>query len=391
MSEDSDTFVDVTHQSWGARIGESLKGIVFGLVLIPCSFALLNWNEERAVDRSSALAAAADVVISIPADRIARANDGKLVHVMGRATTEDELHDSEFDVIATGIKLVRTVEIYQWQETSSSETHQNLGGSTETKTTYKYSKGWASELANSSTFRKPAGHENPSYVPFSNTTYQAETVTIGAFRLSDAQVAALDETRPAPLRHLVPEPPTEIDGRPVTMTDNQFYVGANPNSPEVGDLRVRFDLVEPADISIIAQQYKDSFIPYAAPTGEIDLIEYGLKAPESMIRIAQRENDLMTWGLRLGGFLLMFMGFKLVFALAEVVTSFIPLLGWFTGAVSSLVAGILAFVLSLATIGTAWIVHHPLIGVGLGVAVTGALAAFWIMRRSRSAPLPPPL
>lgn len=154
MNDDSDTYVEVSHGTWGDRIWESLKGIVIGLVLIPVSIALLSWNEEQAVDRSGALAMAADVVISVPAERVSAANEGKLVHVSGRVSTDDVLADPDFGVEVSAIKLVRRVETYQWLETSSSETKDKFGGGTETVTTYKYSKDWSSGLADSSSFKK---------------------------------------------------------------------------------------------------------------------------------------------------------------------------------------------------------------------------------------------
>ena len=51
----NDSFTEVTHQSWGSRLGGAFKGIVFGIILFIVSFPLLFWNEGRAVKRHKTL------------------------------------------------------------------------------------------------------------------------------------------------------------------------------------------------------------------------------------------------------------------------------------------------------------------------------------------------
>ncbi len=49
-----DTFNEVSRQSWFSRLGDAVKGIVFGVVLVGLSLAVLFWNEGRAVKRHGA-------------------------------------------------------------------------------------------------------------------------------------------------------------------------------------------------------------------------------------------------------------------------------------------------------------------------------------------------
>ena len=44
-----DSFTETTTQGWGSRIGDSIKGILFGIILFIVGFPLLGWNEHRAV------------------------------------------------------------------------------------------------------------------------------------------------------------------------------------------------------------------------------------------------------------------------------------------------------------------------------------------------------
>jgi hypothetical protein len=163
MAEDS--YTEVTSRSWGSRLGDSLKGIGVGLLLICVGVVALWWNEGRAVDRARALEEGAGQVISIDAGRIDQTYEGKLIHLSGHAITEESLSDPDFGVRAQAIKLRRVVMMYQWKEHSHSETKEKLGGGSETVTTYTYDKGWDSSVIQSSGFKKPTGHQNPATCP----------------------------------------------------------------------------------------------------------------------------------------------------------------------------------------------------------------------------------
>ncbi len=141
MSEDS--FTETTTKSWGSRIGESIKGVLFGLVLVVGSCIFLFWNEGRAVQTQRSLTEGASLVVPADPSRVDPANDGKLVHLSGDLKPGAPLTDPDFTVSATALRLARTVEMYQWKEESKSETRKNTGGSEETVTTYEYVRTWS--------------------------------------------------------------------------------------------------------------------------------------------------------------------------------------------------------------------------------------------------------
>ncbi len=70
--------------------------------------------------------------------------DGKVIHALGFADTNDILKDEIFGVQERAIKLSRKVEYFQWEEHSHTETRKKLGGGEETITTYTYEKEWTS-------------------------------------------------------------------------------------------------------------------------------------------------------------------------------------------------------------------------------------------------------
>lgn len=369
-----DRFTEVTSQSWVSRIGGAFKGILVGLVLFLLAFPLLFWNEGRAVTTYKALKEGGSSVVAVAADSVDASNAGRLIHVTGLADTEATLTDPVFGVSAKALKLRRTVEMYQWKQKSSSETKKKLGGGTETVTEYSYSKGWSDGLINSDNFKKPDGHQNPSAVPHASTEQIADRITLEAFTLSPSLVGRINDFEPLVIGRdlLLPEALKET----THLHETGLYMGTNAATPEVGDVRVTFDIVTPVDVSVIAKQTGNTFEPYVTKTGKsIQLLQTGTHSADAMIQAAQASNTTMTWLIRLGGFVCMMMGLNLVLKPLSVIADVLPIAGKIVGAGAGVVAFLVAAPASLITIGIAWIVYRPLLGIILIVVAVGFTVA----------------
>ncbi|HEY6322025.1 MAG TPA: TMEM43 family protein, partial [Thermoanaerobaculia bacterium] len=273
------------------------------------------------------------------------------------------------------IKLIRKVEMYQWQEKQKSETRKKLGGGTETVTTYTYDKAWLPTIANSSSFREPNGHQNPDSMPIPSATTLADPVHLGAFKLSQEQLGKLDETEP--LR--VDQPPTgplAQDSRSaLKLADSGYYRGADPTAPQVGDVRIHFEIVNPKTVSTVGVQTGDTFAAYHARAGgTVLLVDAGTHQAAEMFKAAQSANQTLTWVLRAVGWLLMFFGLLLIFKPISTLGDVVPLVGGMLGAGLGLFSLLLASALSLVVIAIAWVYARPLLGIGLLVLAGAALA-----------------
>jgi hypothetical protein len=375
----ANTFTETTSKSWGSRLGESIKGILFGLVLFVAAFPLLFWNEGRSVKRAKALDEGSGAVVSVSADAVDASNEGKLVHMSGKATTSETLSDGQFGISTNALKMKRAVEMYQWEEKKHSDTKKKVGGSEETTTTYTYNKTWSDKVIDSSSFRDPAGHENPGAMPFDSMEWAAEKATIGAYTLSPSllgminrydKISVTDSANvPEPLKSEMP------------LSSGMFYKGS-PSAPTVGDVRVSFLAVYPCDISLVSRQVKDTFEPYTASNGgTIELLELGTSSAEAMFQKAKQSNILMTWLIRLGGFILMFIGLSLIAKPLSVMADVLPIAGTIVGAGTGFVAFAISLVCSLLTIAVAWIIYRPVIGIIL-IAVAGG-AAFLVISKMK--------
>lgn len=360
----SDSFTEVTSESWFSRLGGAVKGILFGLILIAASFVLLFWNEGRAVKRQKALEEGEGKVVSVLADKVDSGNEGKLVHVSGEAVTDEKLNDPVFGVQANALKIRRSVEMYQWEESTSSETKKKLGGGTETVTTYSYSKDWSSNIINSSEFKNPQGHANPKSMPYQSENWQAKKVNLGDFLLSSSLVSMINSFEPLAAGNGEQLPDALKDKAKVV--DGGFYIGEAPASPKVGDLRVTFKMVKPLNVSVVSTQKGNSFVPYVSSNGNsVELLQTGTHTAEQMFQKAMDDNKALTWILRIVGFVLMMIGFNMLFKLASVVADVIPILGNIVGAGTGIIAFLLAGSLSLVTIAVAWVFYRPVLGISL--------------------------
>jgi hypothetical protein len=372
----ADSYTEVTSESWFSRIGGAIKGVLFGLVLFIVAFPLLFWNEGRSVKTYKTLKEGGGAVVTVASERVDPANAGKLIHVTAKANTEAILTDPLFGVSGKVLKLVRTVEMYQWAEKTEKKTKDKLGGGTETLTTYTYNKEWSGRLINSSSFKKAAEHQNPSVLPYESTQQVAPEVTLGAFILSPSLVGKINNYGPLPIPNDSALSP-EIQGK-IKQSGSGFYVGADPATPQIGDARITFMVANPTEVSVIAQQKGKSFEPYATKAGgTIELLQTGVHTAAEMIQKAQADNNVMTWVLRLVGFIVMLVGLGMILKPLSVVADVVPILGNMVGAGIGFIAFLLAAVLSLTTIAIAWIVYRPLLG---GLLLVAAVALVVVIK-----------
>jgi hypothetical protein len=371
-----DSFTEVTTQSWLGRLGNSVKGILIGLILFVAAVPLLFWNEGRAVERTRSLEEGEGIVVSVSSAEVDVGKEGALVHTSGRAVPVGETRDPLFGIGGKVIKLSRKVEMYQWSEESHSEERKKLGGGTETTTTYSYSRTWSEKPIDSARFKKPQGHVNPSGMPYRSKSWVADEVKLGAYTLPRYLAGAIGGDRSLPVTSEDLQGPSE--GEDLRIRAGSFYLGAEPSAPQVGDVRIGFSVVEPTDVSLVARQVGSTFEPYHAKAGsDIRWLENGIHSAESMFESAHRSNSMLTWILRFAGLIMMTIGLSLVLKPLSVVADVLPILGDILEAGTGLVAFLISLALALVTIAVAWVFYRPDLGIAL-LAVAGG--AIWLTR-----------
>jgi len=369
-----DSYTEVTHQSWFGRMGESIKGVLVGLILFIAAFPLLFWNEGRAVTTQKSIDEGAAAVISISPQEVQQSTEGKLVHMSGRATTNETLEDPVFGVSANAIKLQRQVETYQWIESKVTKTKEKIGGGRDTYDTYEYAKDWRNDIIDSRRFRNPDGHQNPLSKKYQEWTGVATDVHVGKFHLSPGLIGAYNQFDKLPVTEKdLAKLPADLKAR-LHLDAGAFFDGPNPGRAEVGDTRIRYVVFPQGEVSLLAQQRGDSFAPYITQAGpSIERLETGTKSAAEMFREATSENTTMTWALRVLGFVLMWIGLSVLLRPIVTMGAVVPLLGDLLGLGVGLFTGCVALALSLTTMAVGWFAYRPVIAVILVAAGLGAL------------------
>jgi hypothetical protein len=389
-----DVYTEVTTRSWGGRIGDSFKGIAFGFILLIAAAILLWWNEGRAVERARTLAEGHKAVVPVSADRVDPANEGKLVHVCGTAATEETLSDSELGLSAVALRLRREVQMYQWHERKESKTERKVGGSEETTTTYTYEKVWAPGAIASSGFKHPEGHENPAQARLKAEERTAQAASLGAFQLTPSLTARIDRFEPLPATAESLARVAEGLRKELKLAESGYYLGAEPSSPKVGDLKITLSVVKSCDVSVTARQFGKSFEPYISKAGgEIEMLRMGRLSADTVFKQAEASNRGLTWLLRAAGFVVMWIGLALILAPLGVLADVLPFLGTLVRLGTGAFAFVVALVVSLLIIVVAWLFYRPVIAViilALGAAGTWAVVQFIRQRKAAQSGATPP-
>ena len=419
---------------YGTRVGNSFKAIGTGFILFCIGTALLWWNEGRTVKTEKMLEEVGGSYVEMENPNKKDASlDGELICGSALATTEDSLSDKQFGVGAKAIALHRRVEYYQWVEDSKESSEDKLGGKEVTTTTYTYSKKWVSQPIESSEFKDPAyQNKNMVLTTVEESEQYAENVKFGAYQLNEslihqissregldlninedllkeldknAQTAyerfygvkksakqtveqlaettvlsdsakAVADSLKAVNDSIIKNAVNKKDLEYVHLAGNVLYFGRVPGSPEIGDVRVTFEKVVPAKVTVIAVVDGDSFKAFKAKNGKrFQRLVMGKKSGDEIIDIEKETNNMLLWVFRIFGVMLVIGGLKGIFGFLETILKVVPFIanifGWGVGVVCT----ILGLVWSLIIIAIAWLFYRPILGITL-LVIAGFLT--WV-------------
>ena len=358
---------------------------------------------------------------------------GKLVYVSAPVSTATGLVDATFGVSTPGLSLVRKVEMYQWKEKVQSTSHDNLGGSQTTQKTYSYEQVWSDKeidyaqfhvkdstrvnptnwMYRGASFTQPSANlgaytvgtnvisQMPAYYPFTPSSLTLPPVVINPIAPSTTDTPATIDPEATPagiVDQAVPETVAVVNtaspsstGATLRTTGNGFYYGGNPETPKIGDLRITYLLANPTSLSVVGAQEINGILGEYTTQNDtrILLVESGIVGVQEMFATAISNNTLLTWAIRAGGLILMFIGFNAFFAIIPMLAAFVPFLSTVIGFGVGFIALILTLTLGGGTIALAWFAVRPLISaIIIGVVViAGVLIYRYKSQKNLSAPI----
>lgn len=329
-------------------------------------------------------------VISVTPERVVPANEGKLLHTCGNLSTSQTITDPDFQVTCSNsVRLQREVEMFQWVESKSSKKERKLGGSEVTVSQYSYHKEWRSRPISSSSF-KESGHDNPASFAVEDKYFAVTDAKLGAFTLTEAVLSNMDSwlhyDLPATYR---PPHPYLLYTEQTPNSLPVIYKGKNPQSPQVGDLRITYNCISCVanEYSVLAKQTGSSLSDYIAKSGgqSLTTVQIGRHTPEAMLTQMEGWMNLLTWIFRIVSWMLMFAGLAAIFRPIVMLADTVPFLGDLVGLGTGIFAFTLGTAFTLVVTALGWIVARPLLGGGM--LLTGLIFigfAFYHGRQSKT-------
>lgn len=355
-----------TTTSYGSRVKNSFKGIGTGILMFVIGTCLLFWNEGRTVKTTRMLKGAQKVCVEGDVTSVNPEFEGKLIHAIATASTQETLSDDQFPVsVPNAIKLDRDVEYYQWVEHSHSETHDKVGGGQETITTYTYSKEWCSSPVNSSSFQTQydEGHSVANHVirEIEDARYKAQVVNYGAYVLDEGLKSQISCNEPVAKFYINRSGTQKIEGE------------VSEPAPEIGDVRIKFTCGKGGEASILAVPQGSSFTKYydAKNDKSLETLSMGNHAMDEMFATEHQKNKALAWILRVVGILLIVGGIKNILGFIETIAKVLPFVANIIGFGISLIAWVIGLAWSFLIIGVACLFYRPV----LGIVILAAVAA----------------
>lgn len=375
-----DQFSTTTTTGYGNRIMNSIMGVVIGLILFVVSFGLLYWNEGR-VDLSNIAKTATEISsASVSTDS---SLNGKLISTTGIVNSDQTIGDGLYLNPDKFIAVERKVEMYSWTEKSESQSKKNIGGSETTETTYTYSKDWEENPADSTGFNHPEGHENPKK-GLDSLTNKVTASTIGAYAF-DPQSVTLPDLVQLPLT----SSNIKLSNGAILAGGNYVFIRKTDtgtfDSPQVGDLRVSYNVLRPGFSGTIFGKLNGSKIdPYFDQKGN-NLYRLFIGTRDQGIATLHTEFTTLLWILRLVGFLLMWFGLTALFGPISVLLDILPIFGTISRWLIGVITFVVALVLSIVTILVSMLLHSLVALIIAVVIAVGVIIAFLVMLKKKKA------
>ena len=166
----------------------------------------------------------------------------------------------------------------------------------------------------------------------------------------------------------------------VHQASNVLYFGRVPSSPEVGDVRVTFEKIVPAKVTVMAVVDGDTFKPFKAKNGKrFQTLVMGKKSGDEIIEAEKEANSIILWALRILGIVMVIGGLKGIFGFIETILKVVPFIAGIFGWGVGLVCTIVGIVWSLIVIALAWLFYRPILAISL-LVLAGLLICFFAFK-----------
>ena len=373
--------------------GSGIAVFIFGTFFLIITERDYKRNRDVILEAESIVVEANDV--SLPDAEL----DGKLIYGVSKIRTDDILADGLFEVKVNAVKLIRSVEYYQWVEVKQTESDKNYEGKERTRTVYTYERQWTDKPVDSEKFEKPQ-YRNRVIIEVRGMEKYADLVYWGAYELPlflrsnvdgvtpvmieisrGGKAAWENRLRESALKHNGQDSSSLADEYFHLFRANTVHLGANPASPRVGDMRATVTYIPPGrDLSVIAQVQGSTLAEYVSPKNgkSFHSVQNGVVSLEAMFKEEYATNTASTWAYRLIGFCFILFGLRCMFNLVTNLFAKIPVLGSIVNVGASSGCLFIGLVWSSIIVGVAFLFYRPLTGL---IVLLVAVGLIWLLKK----------
>jgi hypothetical protein len=360
------------------RKGVGKIGGMFGLAMFAAAATAMWWNESRTVNQAAAIAELSKQAVEVSIAAVKPEFDNKAIYVNGLLETDQGVRDDYFAFGGDNILVMkRNVEMYQWVKHRRNKRD-------------VWEEEWSDDAESDG-----GGHSNPSF-PVQSGTFGAADAHLGALHVAEPQVEELSAAKTFAL-------PSELDsklsddGWRANGSDGLYRGEGSPSSPQIGDVRVSFSLLEETQVSAMGRQVSGAIAPYAAKNGyEVFFIEEGKVPPKVLTQHAESSNSTIAYVVRGGSGFGMALGMGIAFSGLVSWLTWIPLLGPLIERFAFWLGGLIGGTLALLVFMGAWLWTHPLAMVATLALLSLGFIAYGMKKRNEptilasGGPPPPP-
>ena len=254
--------VVIVDKSYGERIKDSFWGFIIGIFLVIFSVPVIWIVEQDAVEYFLILSRCRKGTRKITdSSMVTYQYDQRPIYLHGLLNIpyEDvaQAHrdlETGFELPQPVIRMKRTVEVYQWVQSSRQE---------EKRTVYNYDLKWSEADIDSNNFKESYGHYNPPRTPnIHSKTTDCSCPHVGAFQLSTEQVVKLGRFINCPITEfnsLIKLHKVERGPKYDSSTDYITYNGSL-SAPTPGTMRISYEaIMTGSPVSLVAVQQGKTF------------------------------------------------------------------------------------------------------------------------------------
>lgn len=229
--------------------------------------------------------------------------EGKLAYAVGEAKSSQDLEDPVLGIKLNGFTFKRDVSYYQIVEHKKKRKKNSRTVAKKYDYRYTYKETWVEKPVSSASFYNSTYKEKavPPLITLENLSLVASNVTFGAYHVSgDLVESAHNSTAVSPKLSAEEREKLArklgVRNEQLHITSSGIYIGKDPNTPHIGDVRISLSYVPMDKISLLAKVKGDNLERFHNPKDPSNISIGEIRTGEVLRELMFRESKTNATG-----------------------------------------------------------------------------------------------